>query len=196
MATRPNRNRRLEPWQYRLLAVLVGVALVASGGIYVATQPGQAQTDAQLDSLEIDDVNRTVDGDVSAVSLDADVAYSWDVPDAERVVVELKAGPDRDSLETLAFRQVDDADATGSGTYDMGGDLTQHAHLAPSTFDPALASTENTSVVVVAEVEVRRAGGGNVTSTASDTVNVTLHDGATLSAQVGGSGNVTVSTTG
>lgn len=195
MAT-SNRTRRLEPWQTKLIAVLLGTSLVAAGAILVATQPAEAQTDATLDDLQIGDVNETVDGNVTAVGLTADVGYQWDVPDASRVVVRLKAGPDRDSLETLTFRQVDDADSTGSGTYQMGGDVTTHSRLAPSTFNPDLASTESTSVVVVAEIEVRRAGGGNVTTTASDTVDVTLHDGATLSAQVGGTGNLTVSTTG
>lgn len=194
MATSYRRGR--PQWHYKLLAVLVGLTLVTAGGIYVATQPGQAQSDAQLGDLEIGDVNRTVDGDVTAVSLAADVDYQWDVPDASRVVVELKAGPDRDNLETLAFRQVDDAQPSGSGTFEMGGDLTQHSRLSASMFDPGLARTTNQSVVVVAEIEVRRAGGGNVTSAASDSVTVVLHDGATLEAGVGGTGNLTVSTTG
>jgi hypothetical protein len=183
-------------WQYRLVAILTGVTLVTAGGIAIATQPTQAQTDTTLEGLSIGDANRTVDGDVSAVSLSTTVGYDWDVPDAKRVVVELRAGPDREHMETLAFRQVDDADATGSGTYQMGGDLTQHTRLSPDQFDPALAATRNTTVVVAAHIEVRRAGGGNVTSTATDTVTVTLHDGATLDARVGGTGNVTISTTG
>jgi predicted secreted protein len=196
MATSTLPDPKRPAWQYKLLATLVGVTLVTAGGIMIATQPTQAQTDLQLDGLNISDVNRSVDGDVSAVALSTDVDYSFDVPDSSRVVVELKAGPDRQHLETLAFRNIDNPNTEGSGSFEMGGDLTQHTRLSPQQFNPALAGTRTKSVVVVARIEVRRSGGGNVTSTASDRVDVTLHDGATLNASVGGTGNITVSATG
>lgn len=187
-------NQRLRPWQYRLLAIMIGLTLVVGGAITAATMPATGQTNVEMGEFRVGDVNETVDGDVSDVTLAADLAYQHDVPDATRRLVKLKVGPDEDNLETVAFVQDDDPSGQDSGTVTLSGSLTDTSAFDAADFDPALAESQTREVVVAATIEVRRANGDPVTTTVTDTVTVTLHDGATLSATVGGSGSINVAT--
>lgn len=187
-------NQRLRPWQYRLLAIMIGLTFVVGGAITAATMPATGQTNVEMGEFRVGDVNETVDGDVSDVTLAADLSYQHDVPDATRRLVKLKVGPDEDNLETVAFVQDDDPSGQDSGTVTLSGSLTDTSAFDAADFDPALAESQTREVVVAATIEVRRANGDPVTTTVTDTVTVTLHDGATLSATVGGSGSIDVAT--
>jgi cytoskeletal protein RodZ len=181
---------------YRLGLVAVALALVGAGALTVATTQAQAQTDLALDGLAVDDVNQTVDGEVSALTLTADVDYQHEVPDATRRVVRLKVGTSADDMETVAYRNHADADGTASGTVTLSGSVFDATTLSPADVTPPVAGSETTTLYVAAELELQRQNGETVTETATDTVTVTLHNGTSLTAEVGGTGTVTVETTG
>lgn len=180
---------------YRLGIVAAALALVGAGALTIATTTADAQTDLRLDSLAVDDVNQTVDGEVSGLTLAADVDYSHEVPDATRRVVTLKVGPSEGDLSTVDYRNARDPAGTDSGTVALEGNVFDATDLSPDDVAPATASTETTELVVAAEIEIQRANGKAVTRTVTDTVTLELHDDATLSASVGGTGTVTVETT-
>jgi len=184
---------QLRPWQYRLIAVVTGVTLVTVGALATAV-PASGQTNVEMGTLTVSDVNRTVDGDVSDVRIDTEINYEHDVPDATRRIIKLKAGPSADELETVTFVQDSDPQGKDSGSVTASGSLTELSAYSASDFDPALAGTQTRTVVVAAEIEVRRDGGSPVTTQVTEPVTVTLHDGAVLSADVGGSGSVSVNT--
>lgn len=191
MATsNPRRRRQL----YRLGIVLVLVAAAGVGAILGGVATADATSTVAMNDLTIPDANETVDGNVSDVTVQTDVSYSWMVPDAERVVVTLKAGPSASELETVTFQQLDDPAGDGSGTMQLGGSLTELTAYSASDFDPALASTEQTDLVVGVEIEVRRPNDPAVTSMVTEPVSVSVTDGTELTATVGGTGNVSVAT--
>lgn len=185
---------QLRPWQYRLLGILIGGTIVVALVIASATMPAQGQTNADVGSLDVSGVNKTVDGNVSTVTLSTNVGYEFNVPDAERRIVSVSVGPSKDNMEQVGFRQDTNPGGSDTGTVSIGGDVTDTSLYSAKDFDPELAGDKTTVMVVRATVEVRRANGEPVTATATDTVTVELEDGATLSADVGGSGSVTVTT--
>lgn len=177
----------------------VGIALatsilLASIGVGLMVASGGASADVSMGDLAIDDHNATVGGDVSAVTLATTLGYSQDVPDATRRIVTLKVGPSEDELETLAFEQERDPSGTASGEVSLTGDLISDGPFTTDDFDPALASSTSTEVVVQAEIEVHRENGDPVTHTLTDTATVTLNDDAELTVDLGGSGEFTVQT--
>jgi len=152
------------------------------------------EADIAVGSLSVADVNRTVNGNVSDVTLSTDLAYEHDVPDADRRVLKLKVGPSADNLETVAFRNDRDVAGTDSGTVILSGSVLDHTEWTAGDMDPALAATKTTELTVQAEIEITRANGQTVTDTVTDTVTVTLHDGSELTAAIGGDGTLTVET--
>lgn len=188
MATNTRHRRRA----YRFITIL-GILLAAGGiGAAALTQPAAGQASVSMGNLSIADATTTANGTVSDVRLDADVAWEYDVPDAERRILELSAGPSGGTLEVLDFRQTETTAGQDSGTVTFDVSLLDASGLSASDFDPPIAGTQTTDVTVEARVEVRRAGGDAVVRTVRDTVTVTVNDGETLSAGVGGTGTVTV----
>jgi len=187
-------SKRLRPWQYRALGILIGGTVVVALVIASATVPARGQTSADVGSFDVAGVNKTVDGNVSAVNLQTDIAWEFDVADASRRIVSVSVGPSKDNMEQIGFRQDTNPGGQGTGTVSMAGDVTETSLYTPDDFDPELASNKTTVMVVRTTVEVRRANGDPVTATATDTVTVSLEDGATLSADVGGFGEVSVTT--
>jgi hypothetical protein len=188
-------SKRLRPWQYRLLGILIGGTVVVALVIATATVPAHGQTNADVGSLDVSGVNKTVDGNVSTVNLQTDIAWEFDVPDASRRIVSVSVGPSKDNMEQIGFRQDTNPGGQGTGTVSIAGDVTETPLYTADDFDPKLAGNKTTVMVVRATVEVRRANGEPVTATATDTVTISLEDGATLSVSVGGSGDVTITTT-
>lgn len=186
---------QLQQWQYRTLGILIGGTIVVALVIATATVPASGQTNADVGSLDVSGVNKTADGNVSAVTLETDIGYSFDVPDATRRIVSVSVGPSEDNMEQIGFRQDSNPGGQDSGTVSLSGDVTDTSLYSARDFNPELAGSKTTVMVVRATVEVRRANGEPVTATATDTVTVNLEDGATLSADVGGSGEVSVTTT-
>jgi len=171
-----------------LLTGTAGAVLLGFGAAPVA-----GQSDVSVDSFQVADANRTVDGDVSDVTLTADLAFSQDVPDATERIVKLRAGPSDSDLTTLAFDRTTDVAANESGTVTLSGSLLD-AGFTAEEFDPATAGTTERTVAVEVVVEVTRADGETVTERRTDTATVTLHDSGDLTVALGGSGEFTVTT--
>ena len=191
MATSTHLRRR-----YRLLTIAAVAVVLAAGGLAYTTHTAQGQASATLGELRIADVNETAQGNVSDLRVSTSVAYEYDVPDATRYIVKLKAGPSESELTTIDYVQTSTEQGSGSGTVDLDASLLSADGLSARDFEPPLAESASTEAVVAAEVEVRRANGEPVTHTVTDTVTVTIHDDASLTASVGGSGSIDVQYTG
>lgn len=180
--------------EWRKFMITAGAALlVLSAVILVGAQDADGAPTAEAGDLTVTDVNRTVSGDVTDVSVTAELDYSFDVPDAERRIVKLKVGPDAGNLSTVAFRQDSSPGGADAGTVTLSGSVLDATNLTAAEVDPALASNTTTDLVVAATIEVRRAGGDPVTDTVTAPLSMTLRDGTDLTASVGG--NVTVGVT-
>jgi hypothetical protein len=171
-----------------------GIVLLTLGiaGAFIAPS-SPAEASMQMDGLSIADENKTVSGNVTGVTLDADLSYQHEVPDAERRIVKLKVGPSKDDLTLVDYQQQRDPSGTASGTVTLSGSVLEHEAFSAEVFQPGVASTSAREIVVRAVVEVQRSGGDAVTHTVTDTATIRLTDDAELSAEVGGTGVVSVS---
>lgn len=181
--------------KHRLLITLAAMTVLAVGvlGIATMTTPSAGQSTVALDTLQVADANETVDGNVSDVTIEADVAYEYEIPDAEQRVISLYAGPNEDSLERLTFDLArEDIPGTDSGTVSLGASLFEHADFDAATVSPALAESETTEFVVAVELEVERANGETETKRMTEQATLTLTDENTLQLSVGGAVEITV----
>jgi len=177
--------------------VLFAVALIvtATGAIGVASQSSSADAAVGLEELSVGDTNQTVDGDVQAVRMTGTAQYEYQAADAESRTVELRVGPDEENLETIGYVYADRVDGSASGTVDLDGDVLDHSAWTAADFDPALAETETTDMVVELRIEVTRANGETVTAREVRDVTLDLTDGSVVDASVGGDMQVVVETT-
>ena len=178
---------------HRLAIIAVALSMIGVGSLALA-HSAAAQTDVSVDSLEVADLNRTVNGDVTDARLSATLEYSADVPDAERATIRLEAGPRGGTTDMIAYDTVQVTDGEVSGTVTLEGSLTEHPALSAADFDPAVAATEAVDLRINASIEVSRENGQAVSSSAVDTATVTLTDGTNLTASVGGNGQIRVET--
>ena len=194
-----------------------GAAVVAAG-----SDDAGAQTALVLD-VAGDSATLGADERVTALTLDAEIEWAYDLPDAaspETVVVEIAAGTDSvtvvDSAESASpdtvivelAAGVDDVttlesaesaqlftSAEGSESFDV--DLLSEGVVDAAALTPESGSRE-TSVTVEARLRVEDADGEALArETASDTAPVTVErDGLDASAygSVGGSGELTIET--
>jgi len=190
MATNWRPTTRKE-W-YKLGVVTLWLSVIGVTALMVGAMSADAQT--SVGGFTVDDVNRTVSGNVSDVTVSSDITYNHDVPDAERRIIRLQIGTSSDDLETIGYRNTRDVAGTDSGTVTLSGSALEHSGVSAADVDPALADSETTTLVVAANITVYRSNGETVTNTATDTVTLTLSDDNELSAEVGGSGSVSVST--
>jgi len=183
-------------WHRVGLAAAVTVTLLLAGGLTASfvTESTAQQTEAELSEWSVDDVNRTLDGDLSDLDLTADVEYQYDVEDADRRLVKLAVGPTKNKTETITFEYDREPAPQGAGTVTLTESILSAESLDAEMFRPALAESNTTEIVVGAGLEIQRANGETVTSWAYDRVEIMLTDDATLTASVGGTGNVTVQT--
>lgn len=189
MATSTRRTQAL-----RLVAA-AAFALAFSATLLLATPPtATAQADLALDGLSVADVEQTVDGNVTDVTVAADLDYSHDVPDASQRVVKLQVAPEGGTYETIDYLVTQDPTGNTTGEVALSGSVFDHGDLDAADVDPPLAGTAETTIEVRALVEVDRATGETVVANATDTATLTLTDGASLSAQIGGTGTLTVTT--
>lgn len=193
MATSIQRPTRQQLYRFALIAAFA----IGFFGAILALGPTAtgAQASVTLDEMNVDGTNKTIDGDVSDVLVDTQVNYDHDVPDATQRVVTLKAGPSEGDLETVDYRVFQDPDGTAEGSVGLAGSAVDETSLTAEDFNPALASTQSTDIVVQAVIEIERENGETVTRTVTDTVTITLTDGATIDASVGGEGHTAVETT-
>lgn len=175
-----------------LIALGFGVLLLGTAAVVASVTTGTADAEVQVGDLSVSGVNQTVDGAPSEVTLDADLRYSINVPDAESRVVKLKAGPSEGQLETITFASSQNPDVDGTGSVTLSGSLLKTQAYSAEDFAPEMAETSETTVVVAATIEVTRANGETVTETVTREATVTLHDSTTLTAEIGGSVDVTV----
>jgi len=159
---------------------LTGVVLVAAGTL---AQPAQASV--SVDDFAVQGTNQTVD-EVSDVRLTADLAYQYDVEDADRVLIRLYGGPSGEQLEELTFHHDGDPAPSDSGTVTLEASLLDHSSYSAGDFEPALAGSTTEDITVRAEIVVERETGDTVEQEVVDTATVELHDSTDLSADVGG----------
>jgi len=181
-------NRRATG-KYRILAILVGMAVVALTVLLVGTMltgSGSAQSSVQLDTVTVNDANATV-SEVHSVPIGATVAYEYDVPDAEQYTVNLLAGPTEDELEVVAW-DYENSDVPGehSGTMDLSGDLTDLEAFTADDFEAALGESKDSEVVVGVNLTVERENGETETTQVSETATITVSDPTEFEVSVGG----------
>lgn len=179
---------------FRIIAIAVILAGLAATGLALATQPAAGQASVTMGDLSVPDANTTAEGNVSDVRLTVDAGFEYDVPDADRVIVELAVGPSASELETVAFRQPTAVQGQHSGSASFDASVLDASAYTASDFQPPVAGNVTKELVVALTLEVRRTNGDPVTATVTEPVTLTIHDDATLSASVGGVGNVSVVT--
>ena len=183
----------------RLGAAAVGGSAATAAGVTVAGS-ATGQTGLTL-SVAGDSATIGTDGSVSAVTLDLDVEWAYDLPDEtapSTVVVEVAAGTAADKLTAVATAESAQlfTEASGSEAFDVG--LIQQDAIAATDVEPDGTGERETDVVVEARLRVENAGGDVLArETTSDTAVLTVtRDGVEASeyGAVGGSGSLTIST--
>lgn len=179
--------------QWYSLAIIT-VLLTAVGGLaLLGAGQADAQTNIDVDTLNVTGENRTLPGNVTDATLETTLSYNTDVPNADRRTIRLKAGP-VDGDTTLIDYTSRSIDGETSGTVVLSGSLMDHPELTADSLQPAQAGTTTAEIQVVAEIEVTRPDGEPVVTERRDTVTLTLRDDGTLVAEIGGTGSVTVQT--
>lgn len=178
---------------YSLAIITLVLMAIAAGALYGANT-ADAEASVEFGAFDIADHDETIDGDVSDVDVAATLDYQTDVPDAERRLIYLRAGPTDGEMETLDFVQQTVNGDPETGTVTLDGSLLDHPELDAKAFGPTVADSETTEIDVQAELEVRRENGETVTHVVEDTVTITLTDDSELTAELGGSGDIIVTT--
>ena len=177
----------------RLVALIALVAVVATVSL-TSVPTTTAQADLLTDELSIGNQTETVNGDVSGVTLQTSLDYQHDVPEADRRLINLYVAPEGGEYEQVTFDYDSNPTDQASGTVSLSGDITEHSGIDAADIDPVAAGNESMTVDVKAEIEVERTNGDPVVSSVTDTATLTVEDGTTLSAEVGGTGSFTVQT--
>jgi hypothetical protein len=182
----------------RLAGAAIGGAGATAAGLSVATG-GAAQTGLTLD-VDGDSAQIGTDGSVSAVTLDVDVEWAYDLPDETApatVIVEVAAGTDGE-LSVVGSAEISQlfVEADGSESFDVG--LISEGAIAASDVEPDGTGERATEVVVEARLRVENAGGDVLArETTSDTATLSVtRDGVEASeyGAVGGSGSLAITT--
>jgi len=182
----------------RVAAGVLGGGAATAAGLSVATG-GAAQTGLTLD-VAGDSAEIGTDGSVSAVTLDLDVEWQYDLPSEtspSTVIVEVAAGTDGDvSVVASAESAQLFTEADGTESFDVG--LIEQGAIAASDVEPDGTGTRETAVTIEARLRVENSGGDALareTATADPTLTVT-RDGVEASAfgEVGGDGSLSIST--
>lgn len=183
----------------RVAAGVLGGGAATAAGLSVATESA-AQTGLTLD-VDGDSAEIGTDGSVSAVRLDLDVEWAYDLPDEtapSTVLVEAAAGPADGSVTVVGSAESAQlfVEADGSEAFDVG--LIEQSALSSSDVEPDGTGERETDVVVEARLRVENADGTVLArETTSDTATLTVtRDGVDASAfgEVGGGGSLTIST--
>jgi len=183
----------------RIAAGVLGGGAATAAGLSVATG-GAAQTGLTL-SVDGDSASIGTDGSVTAVSLNCDIEWQYDLPDETSpatVLVEVAAGPADGEVTTVGSAESAQlfTEASGSEAFDVG--LIEQDAIAPADIEPSGTGERETDVTIEARLRVETSGGTVLArETTSDTAALTVtRDGveATEYGQVGGSGSLTIST--
>jgi len=182
----------------RVAAGAVGGGAATAAGLSVATG-GAAETALSL-AVDGDSAALATDGSVSAVTLDLDVEWAYDLPDEtapSTVIVEVAAGTDG---ELTVVGSAESAqlftEASGSEAFDVG--LIEQDAIAPADIEPDGTGARETEVTIEARLRVATSGGTVLArETTSDTAVLTVtRDGVDAAAfgEVGGDGSLSIST--
>jgi len=183
----------------RVAAGVLGGGAATAAGLSVATESA-AQTGLTLD-VDGDSAEIGTDGSVSAVRLDLDVEWAYDLPaetSPSTVLVEVAAGPADGSLTVVGSAESAQlfVEADGTEAFDVG--LISEGALSSSDVEPDGTGERETDVTVEARLRVENSGGDVLAKeTASDTATLTVtRDGVEASqyGQVGGSGSLAITT--
>jgi len=183
----------------RVAAGVLGGGAATAAGLSVATESA-AQTALTLD-VAGDSAEIGTDGSVSAVTLDLDVEWAYDLPSEtspSTVLVEVAAGPADGSVTVVGSAESAQlfVEADGSESFDVG--LIEQSALSASAVEPDGTGERKTDVTVEATLRVENADGDVLArETTSDTATLTVtRDGVDASAfgAVGGSGSLSIST--
>jgi len=182
----------------RLGAAAVGGSAATAAGVTVA---GSATGQTGL-TLEVagDSASIGTDGAVSAVTLDIDIEWQYDLPaetSPSTVIVEVAAGTDGDvSVVDSAESAQLFTEADGSESFDVG--LIAQGAIAATDVEPDGSGTRETTVTIEARLRVETSSGSVLAreaSTSEPTLTVT-RDGVEASeyGEVGGDGSLTIET--
>ena len=183
----------------RIAAGVLGGGAATAAGLSVATG-GAAQTGLTL-SVDGDSATIGTDGSVTAVSLNCDIEWQYDLPDETSpatVIVEVAAGPADGEVTTVGSAESAQlfTEASGSEAFDVG--LIEQDAIAPADIEPSGTGARETSVTIEARLRVATSGGTVLArETTSDTGVLTVtRDGVDAAAfgHVGGDGSLTIST--
>lgn len=174
------------------LATIIILSAATIGALAYGPQEAAADSGVELGGLQGSGVNETLDGNLSNIEIAASINYDHDVPDATRRVVELHVGPSESEMTNVGFLNEPEPEGEASGSVDIEASLFDADGFEPGDFQPDLAESETTTVVVQAVVEVRRDAGGPERSTVTEEFDVTLHDDATLTVESGGTVSLSV----
>jgi hypothetical protein len=184
----------------RLAAAVGGGAAATGVGVAVASEPAEGQTGLTLD-VSGDDATIASDGSVSAVTLDIDVEWAYDLPEStapETVVVEVAAGPSDGDLATAASAESAQLFTTADGSESFEAGLIQQGALEAAALAPDSSGTRDTEVTVEARLRVESSGDTVLaTERTSDTALLTVtREGVSASeyGEVGGDGSLTIGT--
>jgi len=179
----------------RVSAAAVGGGAATVAGLQ-ATRDASAQTALTLD-IAGDSATLGVDESVTALTLQADVEWAYDLPDSAApatTTVELAAATGGDDPEVVASAESAqlfvEADGTESFDVDLLGEVVDADALAPDS------GSRETTVTVEARLRVETEGGDALArATTSDTAPVTVERDAVDAAEygrIGGSGSLTI----
>jgi len=183
----------------RVAAGVLGGGAATAAGLSVASESA-AQTALTLD-VAGDSATLAADGSVSAVTLDLDVEWAYDLPSKtspSTVLVEVAAGPADGSVTVVGSAESAQlfVEADGTESFDVG--LISEGALAASDVEPDGTGERETSVTVEARLRVENSGGTVLArETTSDTATLTVtRDGVDASeyGQVGGDGSLSITT--
>jgi len=182
----------------RVAAGAVGGGAATAAGLSVATG-GAAETALSL-AVDGDSATLATDGSVSAVTLDLDVEWQYELPaetSPSTVVIEVAAGTDGDVPVVASAESAQlFTEADGSESFDVG--LISEGALQASDVEPSGTGERETAVTIEARLRVETTGGDAIAKeTTSDTATLTVtRDGVEASqyGQVGGSGSLTIAT--
>jgi len=144
----------------RVAAGVLGGGAATAAGLSVATASA-AQTGLTL-SVDGDSASIGTDGSVTAVSLNCDIEWQYDLPDETSpatVLVEVAAGPADGEVTTVGSAASAPllTEASGSEAFDVG--LIEQSALAPSDIEPSGTGARETSVTIEARLRVATSGG-------------------------------------
>ena len=177
----------------RASAAAVGGAGATAGAVALASDDASAQTALTL-SIDGDEATLGPEQGLASVALAVDVEWAYELPDSARpstVVVELAAGTDSVAVVDTAESAELFTDAEGSESFDVDllGDVLTASAVAPDS------GTRETDVTVEARLRVESSSGEVLArDSASDTATLSVTREQGSSADVGGSGSLTIET--